>query len=118
MLLLAAGLIDLGFALFHAAFWPLFGWPERLKPSGDLNTAITQTLNVMLGFVFVAYGAALIWQAAMPASSAFLPLAGGAFWLLRLALQLLWFDLRPVASRAIAGVFALAAVVHFAAGLL
>lgn len=59
MLLLAAGLIDLGFALFHAAFW-----------------------------------------------------------LLRLALQLLWFDLRPVASRATAGVFALAAVVHFATGLL
>lgn len=117
MLLLAAGLLDLGFALFHAAFWRLFGWPGRLAPSGGLNSAITQTLNVMLSFVFVVYGAALISQAGDPEASWLLPVAGGLFWLLRLALQFLWFDLRPLASRLITAAFALAAVLHLLAGL-
>jgi hypothetical protein len=117
VLFLAAGLLDLGFTLFHAAFWRLFGWPERLAPSGPLNTAITQTLNLMLSFVFVMYGAALIWQAGEPAAPWPLPVAGGLFWLLRLALQLFWFDLRPLASRVIAGAFAVTAVLHLAAGL-
>ena len=44
-------------ALFHAAFRRLFGWPERLAPSGSLNTAITQTLNAMLIFVFLGLAA-------------------------------------------------------------
>ncbi len=79
--------------------------------------AITQTLNVMLGFVFVAYGAALLWQAQDVGAPATLPLAGGLFWLLRLALQFLWFDLRPAASRAITAAFALAAAVHLLAAL-
>ncbi len=116
-MLVASGLIDLGFALFHAAFWRLFGWPERLQPSGGLNSAITQTLNVMLSFVFVAYGAALIWQGWIGATAMALPLVGGLFWILRLVLQFVWFDLKPIASRAITAVFALAAAVHLLAAL-
>lgn len=111
-MLLAAGLIDLGFAAFHAAFWRLFGWPERLAPAGSLNSAITQTLNVMLAFVFLAYGGALVWLAGQGGAPTLLPLAGGLFWLLRLCLQLLWFDTRPVASRIITAMFALAAALH------
>lgn len=118
MLLLAAGLLDLGFALFHAAFWRLFGWPERLAPSGSLNTAITQTLNLMLSFVFAAYGATLVWQSGQAGTPWILPVSGGLFWLLRLALQFVWFDLRPVASRLITAIFALAALLHLTAALL
>jgi hypothetical protein len=114
-LLLAAGLLDLGFALFHAAFWRLFGWPERLEPSGRLNTAITQTLNAMLGFVFLAYGAALIWQSGQADVHPLLPLAGAAFWGLRLALQLAWFDLKPWPSKLIAALFAVTAAAHLLA---
>jgi hypothetical protein len=60
MLMLAA-VLDLAFAAFHLGFWRLFGWPARLKGSGNLNAAITQTLNVMLTFTFVSYGATLLW---------------------------------------------------------
>lgn len=116
-MLLAAGLLDLGFALFHAAFWRLFGWPERLAASGSLNMAITQTLNVMLGFVFLVYGAALIWQSGQLVTHPLLPLAGAAFWTLRLVLQFVWFDLRPWPSKLIAAIFALTAVVHLLAAL-
>lgn len=114
-MLLAAGLLDLGFALFHAAFWRLFGWPERLAPSGSLNTAITQTLNAMLTFVFLAYGATLIWQAGQGSIHPLLPLLGGAFWGLRLALQFIWFDLKPWPSKLITAVFAVTTVVHLLA---
>lgn len=114
-MLAAAGLLDLGFALFHAAFWRLFGWPERLEPSGSLNTAITQTLNLMLGFVFLIYGAALIWQSRQLGAHPFLPLAGAGFWSLRLVLQFVWFDLKPWPSKLITALFALTAVVHLLA---
>lgn len=114
-MLAAAGLLDLGFALFHALFRRLFGWPERLAPSGGLNTAITQTLNAMLIFVFLAYGATLIWQAGQGSVHPLLPLAGAAFWGLRLALQFIWFDLKPWPSKLITAVFALTAVVHLLA---
>ena len=112
---LAAGLIDLGFALFHAGFPRLFGWPERLAPSGSLNTAITQTLNAMLIFVFLAYGATLIWLAGQGSVHPLLPLVGAAFWGLRLALQFIWFDLKPWPSKLIATVFAVAATAHLLA---
>ena len=119
-MLVASGGLDLAFALFHLAFWRLFDWPDRLLPAGRLNAAITQTLNAMLAFVFGAYGAGLIWQslgASAGAGSWLLPLAGAAFWTLRFGLQIVWFDLRPVASRAIAAIFALAAVLHAAAAM-
>ena len=114
-LLLAAGLLDLGFALFHAAFWRLFGWPERLEPSGQLNTAIAQTLNAMLGFVFLAYGAVLVGQSGQGSVHPLLPLAGAAFWSLRLVLQFAWFDLAPWPSKLIAGLFAVTAAAHLLA---
>ncbi|WP_199084939.1 hypothetical protein [Bosea sp. ASV33] len=112
---LAAGLIDLGFALFHAAFRRLFGWPERLAPSGSLNAAITQTLNAMLIFVFLAYGATLIWLAGQGGVHPVLPLVGAAFWGLRLTLQFIWFDLRPWPSKLITAIFALAIAIHLLA---
>lgn len=114
MLLAAAGLLDVGFALFHALFWRLFGWPARLAPAGGLNSAITRTLNAVLIFVFAVYGAALLWH---PGGSWLLPLAGAGFWTLRLVLQFLWFDLKPWPSKLIAAVFALAAAVHLLAAL-
>ncbi len=118
MLLIASGVLDLAFALFHLAFWRLFGWPARLLPAGRLNAAIAQTLNAMLAFVFAAYGAGLIWQSrGTDVGSWLLPLAGSAFWALRLGLQIAWFDLRPLASRSITAVFALAAVLHGAAAI-
>ncbi len=116
-MLIAAGLGDLGFALFHLLFWRLFGWPERLEASGSLNSAITQTLNVMLTFVFAVYGGALVWHGLHGGAPAMLPLAGGLFWALRLVLQFLWFGMKPMASRLITAVFALVAALHLLAAL-
>jgi hypothetical protein len=110
---LAAGTIDLGFAVFHIMFWRLFGWPERLNGSGTINAAITQTMNVMLIYLFAAYGAGLIYLALHPSGFATVFAAAGAVaLLLRAALQVVYFPLRDWRSIAIMPVFVISALVH------
>lgn len=113
-----AGAVDLGFALFHLLFWRLFDWPDRLLSSGRINAAITQTLNVVLIYVFVVYGVALVRLPAVmdPASSPLLA-AGAGFWALRIALQFVWFPMAPLASRAVTLAFVLALVLHVFAAM-
>ena len=109
----AAGLIDLGFAAFHLMFWRLFGWPKILVASGEVNSAVTQTLNFVLTYVFIAYGGALIWLGeAAPAAMLW---AGAGFWVLRAALQPALFPMRNKPSVIILAVFLTAGAVHAAA---
>jgi hypothetical protein len=110
---LAAGVIDLVFAAFHVLFWRLFGWPQRLQGSGPLNTAVTQTMNVILIYLFTAYGAGLIHLAHQPTGvHAVYALAGAGGWGLRTALQFVYFPVRDAASLALTAVFVVAAVLH------
>jgi hypothetical protein len=113
----AAGLFHLGFALFHLVFWRLWGWPETLAPSGDLNAAITQTLNIVLLYLFAATGLLLIAApeaiATSAAGRAFLGIWAG-FWLLRAVLQPLLFGLEHTMSRVIFALFLLGAALHAA----
>ncbi len=109
-LVMTAALFDLGFAAFHVAFWPMLGWPRRLAPSGAVNAAVTQTLNLMLILVFGLYGTALLWFG--QAADTFLLACGAIFWLVRLVLQPILFPLRAVWSMALAALFAGGALVH------
>ncbi|TIN74435.1 hypothetical protein [Mesorhizobium sp.] len=116
MLMLAA-VLDLAFAAFHLGFWRLFGWPARLKGPGNLNAAITQTLNVMLTFTFVSYGATLLWLWYRGLIWPPLLFFGAAFWAIRLAAQFALFDMRHWQSKLISTVFAVSASAHALAGL-
>ena len=51
------GLHCLGFALFHLAFWRLFGWNRELAKLSAANRAIMQILNLRLIYVFLGMGA-------------------------------------------------------------
>jgi multidrug transporter EmrE-like cation transporter len=118
----AAGTIDLGFAVFHILFARLFGWPDRLQASGGINAAITQTLNVVLIYIFIAYGTGLLALAVakpgIPAAfSQSYALAGAGGWALRTALQFVYFPARRHWSAAITIVFVVAAALHGAAAL-
>ena len=73
---IAAGLFDVAIVVFHVLFWRLFRWPESLAGSGRLNSAITQTLNVMLTYVFAVYAAALLWQGSGAGPALLLPGVG------------------------------------------
>lgn len=97
-LVFAAGLMDLSMALFHLAFWRLFHWPESLASSGRVNTAITQTMNIMLTYVFIVYGACLLMAGHQ--ASRFLLLAGAGFGIIRIILQFHLFGVRSRASLA------------------
>ena len=113
-----AGGLDLGFAAFHVLFWRLFGWPGQLQPSGQTNAAITQTLNIVLVYVFVVYGVSILgfaWRG-VPVPPA-LAWAAAAFWLLRTCLQPVMFSMRNTPSRVITFLFAVNAAVHAVAAM-
>jgi hypothetical protein len=119
---LIAGVIDLALAVFHILFWRLFGWPERLHASGSLNTAITQTMNAMLIYLFAAYGAGLIYLALQSAAqlSGFArayAVAGTGALVWRTALQFRYFPMRDWRSVVITAVFVIAALLHGVAAL-
>ncbi|WP_143276116.1 hypothetical protein [Brevundimonas diminuta] len=111
-----ASIFDIGFSLFHLMFWRLFGWPSTLASSGKINTAVTQTLNVMLTYCFFAYGAALFWWREDENSGA-LALAGAGFWLLRAILQPVLFSARHRLSVVLTIAFLVGAALHAAAVL-
>ncbi|RQS56358.1 hypothetical protein DID96_37220 [Burkholderia sp. Bp8963] len=106
---LLSAIYDLGFALFHLTFWRWFKWPQSLEKSGRLNQGITQTLNVMLSYVFVVYAASLVLAATQTRGP--LALAGSGFWLLRAIAQPVLFA-RTRLSWILVAVFALGAGLH------
>ncbi|MDR0244894.1 MAG: hypothetical protein LBJ65_25135 [Burkholderia sp.] len=106
---LLSAMYDLGFALFHLTFWRWFKWPRSLERSGRLNQGITQTLNVMLSYVFVVYAVSLVLAATQTRGP--LALAGSGFWLLRAIAQPVLFA-RTRLSWILAAVFALGAGLH------
>lgn len=110
---MTAGLFDLGFAVFHACFWRLFGWPARLEASGSRNAAITQTLNAVLIYVFTIYGSAMIGFALTggPAPR-LLALAGAGFWTVRALAQAVLFKFWSQPLAVLTGIFVAAAVMH------
>ncbi|HTE41113.1 MAG TPA: hypothetical protein VK629_09790 [Steroidobacteraceae bacterium] len=114
----SAGLYDLAFAGFHIAFWQLFHWPDSLAPSGRLNSAVTQTLNVMLSYVFIVAGIALIALAALDRDAVFLAAAGAGFWALRALLQPILFGMQSRLSPTMFVIFVFGATLHgLAAGV-
>lgn len=93
VLIWLAALYDLALAIFHLMLGRLLQWRERLPASGRVNAAATQTLNVMMIYVMVAYAACLVWQLRQTGETPFLLLlAGGGFWVLRLTLQPVFFS--------------------------
>jgi hypothetical protein len=112
-LVAACGLISLLAAVFHVMFWRLFRWPEGLQGSGRLNAAITQVMNIMLIYVFTAYGAALLWLGAT--APPLLLAAGGGFLALRCALQPPMFGMSHPGSKALVAIGCAGLALHLAA---
>lgn len=117
--LLICGLYNLAFAGFHASFWTLFQWPGRLRPSGSINVAITQTLNIVLTYCFLVYGGTLMWAASgsmQPHPSVMI--SGAGFWLLRAVLQPALFSAHDRRSVGITIIFLVGFAVHAAGAVL
>lgn len=106
----AAALFDVAIFVFHVLFWRLFRWPASLEASGRLNSAITQTLNVMLTYVFAVYAVALFWQGREAGPALLLPAVG--FGVLRIWLQLRLFGVESRLSRIFTGLMVLGTFLH------
>ncbi len=57
-MLLLCGFHSLGFAVFHAGFWKLFGWKKDLEKLDPHNKAIMQIANIRLIYFFLFVAAA------------------------------------------------------------
>jgi hypothetical protein len=91
-LLIAGGLFNVVFALFHLLFWKLFRWHEELAKLSGLNRAIVQVLNLCLTFVFVIFAYVSFAHAGELLGTALgrsLLLLIGTFWYLR-AIEHVW----------------------------
>src|SRR5207253_3866868 len=96
----------------------LFQWPATLAASGSINVGVTQTLNLMLTFAVIVYGAALLWGAFHPDHTAWtLPAAGALFLAVRVMVQPFQFSMREVPSLVLTAIFFVGALVHAAAAL-
>jgi len=117
-LLLACAVANLGFAVFHVAFWRLFDWRDQLARVSWVNRGVMQVLNVRLIYVFVLFAAlqAVFAPTLLASPPGFALQAGIAgFWAMRAAEQVLFFRLAHPASKGIFALFVANALLHAAA---
>ncbi len=107
MIAIIAAAFDLSFAVGHAAFPKILNWNETLTPSGELNSGITKTINILMVYIFVCYAAALIWY-----PSQILSWIGVGFLAIRLILQFVLFDMSKPASKGLVGAILIAIPLH------
>nr|WP_255493032.1 hypothetical protein [Luteimonas sp. RC10] len=93
----------MAFAVFHLAFWRLFGWPRTLQTTTIANRAILQIANAQLVLVF----AGVAWLCLAMSDV----LAGmAAFWWLRLTLQFVWLRVHHRLVHGLSALFLLGAL--------
>lgn len=55
ILILAGGLFNIAFIVFHVMFWRLFDWPADLKSLTFVNRQVMQILNICLIVAFAIF---------------------------------------------------------------
>ena len=113
MVACAAG--NLGFVVFHLAFWRLFDWGRELAKLNRINRAVMQILNLRLTYVFALFAAMqLIFPDVLLSTPAgrFLLAGMALFWAMRAVEQIVFFGLRHRASFAIFLLFLLMTGLH------
>lgn len=115
MMTKAAGWFDIGFALFHLAFWKLFRWREAAAAVGRVNAGLLQVLNVQLVLLFAGFGLLFILHAEYGFAGALgrdVLLVWTAFWVLRAALQPWFFDMAHWTSKVLVALFGIGILLH------
>lgn len=110
-----AAWFNIGFAVFHLAFWRLFGWRALRGQVSRVNAGILEVLNIQMVLLFAGFGLVMLRHAGEMASLRLgreVLLVWALFWLLRTALQPIYFGLDTVFSRVLFGLFGLGALLH------
>lgn len=119
-LVLAAGVHAAGFALFHVAFWRLFGWPRTLRDTTFANRAILQIANVQLVVVFAVFAAlCFTFTDAVAGTALGRAVLGGMalFWIVRVVTQMVWLCVSRPLVHMLTALFVLGAALCAGAAL-
>jgi len=101
-LIIIGGFVWLGFFVFHLFFWKLFDWKQDLGSLTPLNKSVMQVLNLSLMVVFLVFSYVSIFHAdeILNTSLGKSILVGiASFGLLRAIQQVVFFDLKVLASK-------------------
>ncbi len=119
--IIASGIYNLGFGLFHLTFWRLLNWKEQLPRLSSTNRAVMQALNLCLTFFLLlsAY-TYLIYPDEIRASGIGRVVAAAMliFWIFRAVQQLVFFDLKMRVHRILLGIFGVGIILHGAVAMM
>jgi hypothetical protein len=113
LLLDLCALHSFGFALFHAAFWKLFRWPQTLAAAGVANRAIIQIANLRLIYLFLGVAAlCVIFPQELRATALghAVLLGMSAFWVGRSVEQFVFLRINHPGVHALTALFVIGAV--------
>ncbi len=112
---LLCGVHSLSFAVFHIAFWRLFGWPKTLRDTSAANRIIIQILNLRITYVFgaMAVGCFAFTEELQSTGLGKAVLASGSlFWVGRLIEQFVFMPARNAVGSVLKASFLLGAILH------
>ena len=99
--ILAGGIFNFCFAVFHLLFWRIFDWKNDLVKLTFINWSIMQILNSCLAFMFMVMGYISIFHAPEMIGTGLgrvLLVMFSLFWLFRMIEQFVFFGARKIAS--------------------
>ena len=114
-LIIAGGIYNLGFAVFHLTFWKVFRWKQDLALISRLNSGIFQIINLCLTLVFFFFAYISFFQindllntGLGNATVIFISL----FWFLRMVEQIVFFRFKRRASIIFTFIFLLGCLLY------
>jgi hypothetical protein len=120
-LIIAGGIYNLGFAVFHLTFWKIFRWKQDLALISRLNSGIFQIINLCLTLVFFFFSYISFFQindllhtSLGNATVIFISL----FWLLRMVEQIVFFRFKRRASIIFTLIFLLGCLLYAVAAFI
>jgi hypothetical protein len=116
-LIIAGGVYDLGFAIFHLTFWKAFRWKEDLAKISRLNSGIFQIINLCLTFVFFLMAYISFFHVNDLATTGLgmaLLIGFALFWFLRMVEQIIFFGFKRRVSILFTTLFLLGCLIYVA----
>jgi len=119
--LLAGGIFNLGFTIFHLFFWKLFDWKKDLASLTPVNRSVMQILNLCLTFmIFLMAYVSLFMRREMVTTGLgnTLLIAFALFWFLRMLEQILVFEVKGRLSVVFTLIFLLGSILYIIPAML
>ncbi len=112
-IILLCGFYNIGFAIYHIAFWKIFHWDSELKKLSFANKGIMQILNVQMIYywLFVAIACfAFPTELLTTKFGNFFLIGNSIFWLLRTIQQFIFLRANHIAIHILTFIFMIGAL--------